>query len=93
MPAGLLAADTLVPVSHKVDGVSVVDLVRMRSGACTKPVPEWDAAFNTPSVALPCPLMAWQFAIDCLFDGGVDFDVVNPDSQAATALLNRLVIP
>lgn len=66
---------------------------RMRAGACTKPIPEWDAPFNTPAVALPCPLMAWQFAIDCLFDGGVDFDMINPDSQIATALLNRLVIP
>jgi hypothetical protein len=66
---------------------------RMRTGACTKPIPEWDAPFNTPTVALPCPLMAWQFAIDCLFEGGVDFDMVNPDPQIATALLNRLVIP
>jgi hypothetical protein len=66
---------------------------RMRTGACTKPVPEWEASFNTPTVALPCPLMAWQFAIDCLFTGGVDFDMVNPDPQIATALLNRLVIP
>jgi hypothetical protein len=66
---------------------------RMRTGACTKDIPQWDAPFNTPSVALPCPVMAWQFAIDCLFDGGVDFDMVNPDAAVSTALLNRLVIP
>lgn len=66
---------------------------RMRSGACTKPIPEWDAPFNTPAVALPCPIMAWQFAIDCLFEGGVDFDMVNPDPAVANALLNRLVVP
>jgi hypothetical protein len=66
---------------------------RMRTGACTKPIPEWDAPFNTPSVSLPCPVMLWQFAIDCLFEGGVDFDMVNPDPAVAAALLNRLVFP
>jgi hypothetical protein len=66
---------------------------RMRTGACTKPIPGWDAPFNTPSVALPCPVMLWQFAIDCLFEGGVDFDMVNPDPAIAAALLNRLVFP
>jgi hypothetical protein len=66
---------------------------RMRSGACDKPIPEWDAPFNTPAVALPCPVMLWQFAIDCLFSGGIDFDMVNPDPAVASALLNRLVFP
>ena len=66
---------------------------RMRTGACDKPIPQWDAPFNTPAVALPCPVMLWQFAIDCLFEGGVDFDMVNPDPAIASALLNRLVLP
>jgi hypothetical protein len=66
---------------------------RARNGACTKAIPEWDAPFNTPAVPLPCPVMIWQFAIDCIFDGGVDFDMLNPDPAVATALLNRLVLP
>ncbi len=66
---------------------------RMRTGACDKPIPTWDAAFNTPAVALPCPVMIWQFAIDCLFEGGIDFDMINPNPAVATALLNRLVLP
>lgn len=66
---------------------------RMRTGACTKPIPQWDAPFNTPAVALPCPIMIWQFAIDCIFEGGVDFDMLNPDPGIAAALLNRLVLP
>ena len=66
---------------------------RMHTDACTKPIPGWEAAFNTPAVALPCPVMIWQFAIDCLFEGGVDFDMINPDPGVATALLNRLVVP
>ena len=65
----------------------------MRTGACTKPIPSWDAPFDTPSVTLPCPVMLWQFAIDCLFEGGVDYDMVNPDPAVASALLNRLVFP
>ncbi|HEX8408747.1 MAG TPA: hypothetical protein VF883_07780 [Thermoanaerobaculia bacterium] len=67
---------------------------RMRSGACDKPIPTaWDAPFNTPSVTLPCPIMLHQFAIDCVFQGGVDFNMVNPDPAVAAALLNRLVFP
>ena len=68
-------------------------IFRSRTGACTKPVPSWDAPFNTPAVKLPCPIMAWQFAIDCLFEGGVDFDMVNPDPSIESALLNRLIVP
>lgn len=66
---------------------------RARTGACTKAIPTWDAPFNTPAVKLPCPIMAWQFAIDCLFEGGADFDMVNPDPTIESAFLNRLVVP
>ena len=66
---------------------------RMRKDACTKPIPGWDAPFLTPSATLPCPIMIWQFAIDCLFDGGVDFDMINPDPAVESALMNRLIIP
>jgi len=66
---------------------------RMRRDACTKPIPEWDAPFNTPAIPLACPIMMWQFAIDCLFEGGVDFDMLQPDPAVAAALLNRLALP
>jgi len=67
---------------------------RMRTGACDKPIPAaWDAPFNTPAVELPCPIMLHQFAIDCVFEGGVDFNMVNPDPAVAAAFLNRLVFP
>lgn len=67
---------------------------RMRSGACDKPIPQqWDAPFNTPATPLPCPIMLHQFAIDCIFEGGVDFNMVHPDPAIASALLNRLVFP
>lgn len=66
---------------------------RMRSGACTAPIGTWDPTFLMPKVALPCPVMIWQFAIDCLFEGGVDFDMLNPDAAVNNALRNRLVVP
>lgn len=66
---------------------------RMHNDACSKPLPDWEPQFNTPSVALPCPVMLWQFAIDCLTSDGIDFDLLNPDPAAASALLNRLVLP
>jgi len=66
---------------------------RMRKDACTKPIPAWDEPFNTPAIALPCPVMLWQFAIDCIFAGGVDFDMVHPDPAVAAALLNHLAFP
>lgn len=67
---------------------------RTREGACQGPVPSWDAAFNTPKVELPCPVMIWKFAYDCMpFEGGTDFDMINPDPAIATALLNRLILP
>lgn len=68
-------------------------IFRSRTGACTKPVPAWDPAFNTPAVKLPCPILAWQFAIDCVVAGGVDFNMVHPDPANESALLNRLVVP
>lgn len=66
---------------------------RMRAGACTKAVPKWDATFNTPAVPISCPIMLWQFAIDCPVAGGVDFNLVHPDPAIASALLNRLPLP
>jgi hypothetical protein len=66
---------------------------RARTEACSKPIPEWDAKFNTPAVALPCPVVAWQFAIDCIVAGGVDFDMINPDPRLETFLLSRLIVP
>lgn len=68
-------------------------IFRMRTGACTAPIGTWDAAFLTPKVPLPCPIMIHQFAIDCLFEGGVDYDMLNPDPAVNNALRNRLVVP
>jgi hypothetical protein len=68
-------------------------IFRARNNACTNDIPSWDAPFNTPKVELPCPIMAWQFAIDCLIPDGIDFNMINPDPAITTALLNRLLLP
>ena len=74
-------------------GATAAWVFRSRNEACSKPVPEWDAKFNTPALALPCPIVAWQFAIDCLVAGGVDFNMINPDPVVEALLLSRLIIP
>lgn len=67
---------------------------RVIDDACDAPAPSWDAAFTTPAVELPCPVMAWQFAFNCMqFEGGVNFDMLHPDAAITTALLNRLLLP
>lgn len=66
---------------------------RSRTDACSKPIPEWDAKFNTPALTLPCPIVAWQFAIDCIIAGGVDFNMIHPDPVTEALLLSRLILP
>jgi hypothetical protein len=84
----ILGADTLVPVTD-----DLVAQVRARFGAAPRFWGRWEATFNTPAVALPCPVMLWQFAIDCIIPDGIDFDMLNPDPAIASALLNRLAFP
>jgi hypothetical protein len=61
--------------------------------ACMNPVPEWDPAFITPAVPPPCPMVAWQFALDCVFTKGIDFVQTNPDAKIENFLLSRLIVP
>lgn len=63
---------------------------RMRSGACTRPSPDWDPAFLMPADPLPFPVMIWQYAIDC---DEIDYDWINPDLEVEESLLGRLAIP
>lgn len=66
-------------------------ITRMRNGACDE-LPDWDPGFFMPSIALPCPVMAWQFALDC-YKSTFDFSMVNPAPDVEEGLLSRLVIP
>ena len=73
---------------HPIAGVWVI---RMRRGACES-LPDWDPAFFMPSVALPCPVLAWQFALDC-YNHMLDFSMINPNPDAESSLLSRLAVP
>jgi len=75
-------------LGHPVAGVWIV---RARRGACDS-LPDWDPGFFLPSVALPCPIMAWQFAVGC-YRSTLDFSMVNPAPDVAEGLLSKLVIP
>lgn len=66
-------------------------VIRMRRGACDS-LPDWDPEFLMPAVTLPCPVLAWQFALDC-YSKRIDFSMVNPDPDAGSALLSKLVLP
>src|SRR5262245_18474452 len=68
-------------------------ITRQHIDACTKPRPQWEKAFITPGPAIGCPVMVWQYAIDCPDGNGVDLDLINPDATAQKALLDRLVTP
>jgi hypothetical protein len=76
-------------LGHPVAGAWIF---RARRGACASSLPDWDPEFLMPSIGLPCPVMAWQFAIDC-YKQTLDFSMVNPVPEVEKALLSRLVIP
>jgi len=68
-------------------------VTRQHFDACTKPMPEWQSAFLTPGVALPCPIVCWQYAIDCPDGDGVDLELLTPTDADRAMLLDRLVVP
>jgi hypothetical protein len=68
-------------------------VARYHNDACKKPRPDWETTFLTPSVALNCPILLWQFAIDCPDGNGVDCDLITPDAGATSTLLARLAVP
>ena len=70
-------------LGHPTAGVWVT---RSRRGACNS-LPEWDPAFFMPAIPLPCPVFAWQFALDC-YKRTLDFSMVNPSEEES--LLSRL---
>ena len=59
--------------------------------SCT-PIPSWDSARTTPSVALPFPILAWQYDPECHGGNGFDMNQLNP-ALDANGILNRLIMP
>jgi hypothetical protein len=59
--------------------------------SCT-PVPDWDNALVTPAVALPFPILAWQYDPECHGGNGFDMNQLNPNLDPEL-LLSRLILP
>lgn len=66
---------------------------RYHFNACDKPRPDWETDFLTPAPAPDCPVLLWQYAIDCPDGNGVDCDLLSPDAAAQSTLLDRLIVP
>ena len=54
---------------------------------------DWNDTTVTPTVALPCKVLIWQYADDCHGGAGFDCDEVNPNIDLDNELLNQLILP
>jgi hypothetical protein len=68
-------------------------IFREHLNACSNGFIDWEPAFLTPTVQLPCEILLWQFAEDCPGSTGVDADQTNPNLGPATLILDRLILP
>jgi hypothetical protein len=65
-----------------------------RPGKCT--MGDWDPTFVTPSTTgpFPCPILAWQYAGNCLTSAGeIDCSQINPNIDVEAQLLSFLALP
>jgi hypothetical protein len=67
-------------------------IARFRTGKCT--MGDWDANIVTPAspVPFPCPILAWQYAGNCL-EGRIDCSQTNPNIDVHSQLLALLTLP
>jgi hypothetical protein len=56
------------------------------------PVPAWNAAAVTPSVALPCDVLVWQYSDECHGGDGYDCNTTNPGIDF-DAFTKQLILP
>jgi hypothetical protein len=66
-------------------------IARWPASGC-QPLPEWRSDLVTPSVAIPCPVLIWQYADDCHGGGGFDCSETNPTIDFQD-FLNHLILP
>jgi hypothetical protein len=67
-------------------------IARWPSSGC-KPLPEWDDNTVRPTVAIPFPILIWQYADQCYGGNGFDCSETNPEIDLQKDLLNNLVLP
>jgi len=67
-------------------------IARYYTGQCN--MGEWDPAVLTPTAPapFPCPILAWQYAGNCL-QGQIDCSQTNPEIDIEAQLLAFLVLP
>jgi hypothetical protein len=67
-------------------------IARYFSGQCA--MGQWNDAVVKPHapVPFPCPILAWQYAEDCL-NGTIDCSQTNPEIDVQNQLLKFLVLP
>ena len=61
-----------------------------------QPLPDWDAKLSVlmpAGVTLPFPMIAWQYAGDCMGGGGIDCSVTNPNLDLQKDILDKLILP
>jgi hypothetical protein len=56
-------------------------------------VPDWDDSFVNPTGAIPCQILAWQYAGDCFGDDGFDCSHTNPGIDPEAGFLDFLILP
>jgi hypothetical protein len=54
---------------------------------------DWDDARVTPTIAVPCKVLIWQYSDNCHGGAGFDCDEVNPGIDLDNDLLNQLILP
>lgn len=67
-------------------------VARYHSTECSAQRPQWESEFLTPKITLPCPILLWQHAENCV-NGQVDLSQVNPNIDLDNDLLARLILP
>ena len=60
--------------------------------ACSPP-PDFDTGFVMPAIALPCPVLLWQYSENCPTPSGIDCGQTNPAIDPDTDLLPFCVLP
>lgn len=66
-------------------------IARWRYRGCAA-LPDFDLGLVQPRVAIPCPILLWQYSDDCNGPSGFDCDEINPNIDVAD-FLNRCVLP
>ena len=66
--------------------------LRAGNGGGARAVPEWSDAAISPTVALPCEILLWQYSDEVHGGDGFDCNQTNPGVDF-DAFINQLILP